>query len=332
VVGQSTVTFADVRLATARLTGLVVHTRTFGWPVLGSPAGVRLLLKAENEQRCGAFKIRGALNAMLALTPRQLRQGVVTGSSGNHGHALALAARMLGTTAVVVLPSDAPTVKRDAVLRHGGQIVAYDQFTEDRDAIVAGIAAEQDRVVISSYDSPAVIAGAATVAVEVLEDADPLDFLLVPIGGGGLAAGCAIAARTLCPTARVVGVEPVGADDTRRSLFVGRRVRIAPPTTIADGLRHRIPGRLTFALNRRLLDRVVLVSDEEIRTAMHVLLEDASLTAEPSGACAFAAGLSGRLPAARGARVGIVVSGGNVEARTVETTRRDADARQEGRG
>jgi threonine dehydratase len=312
-VTRETVHFASVQRATARLAGLAVRTRTFGSPQLDERAGVRLVLKAENEQRCGSFKLRGALNAMLALTPRQLRRGVVAGSSGNHGYAVALSAQVLGTTAVVVLPRDVPPVKRDAVLLHGGQVVTYDPSTQDRDAVVGQIAAEQTRTIISSYDDAAVIAGAATVAVELLEDAGALDILLVPVGGGGLAAGCALAVRTLCPAAHVVGVEPVGADDTRRSLAAGRRVRIALPNTIADGLRHRIPGRLTFALNRRLLDRILLVSDAEIRTAMHLLLQDERLVAEPSGACALAAVLSGRLPMAPGTRVGVVVSGGNVE-------------------
>ena len=176
------------------------------------------------------------------------------------------------------------------------------------------------------------IAGAATVAVELLQDAGPLDLLLVPVGGGGLAAGCAVAAQALCPGTRVVGVEPVGADDTRRSLAAGRRVCIAPPTTIADGLRHRTPGRLTFALNRRLLDRVVVVSDAGIRAAMRLLLDGASVTAEPSGACALAAVLSRRVPVAPGTRVAIVVSGGNVVPATKVSPRRDAEAHQGGRG
>jgi threonine dehydratase len=239
---------------------------------------------------------------------------------------------MLGTTAVVVLPHDAPTVKRDAVLHEGAQVVAYDPAAEDRDAVVAGIAAVQDRAVISSYDDPAVIGGAATVAVELLQDAGSLDLMLVPVGGGGLAAGCAVAARSLCPGTRVVGVEPVDADDTRRSLAAGRRVCIAPPTTIADGLRHRTPGRLTFAMNRRLLDRVVVVSDAGIRAAMRLLLEAASVTAEPSGACALAAVLSGVIPVAPRSRVAIVVSGGNVAPATVHLRRRDEEAHQGGRG
>jgi threonine dehydratase len=305
--------FHDVCLAAARIAEMVIRTRSFHSPSLTERTGVRLLLKAESEQRCGAFKFRGALNAMLALAPRQLRMGVVAGSSGNHGHAVALAARMLDTTAVIVLPRDVPTVKRDAVLRFGGQVVIYDPSTEERDVIVARIAAEQARVIISSYDDAAVIAGAGTVAVELLQDAGPLDVLLVPVGGGGLAAGCAVAIRTLSPATRVIGVEPAGADDTRRSLLAGRLVRIAAPTTIADGLRHRTPGRLTFALNRRLLDRVVMVSDLEIRAAMRYLFQDEGLIAEPSGACALAAVLAGRLRLAPGTRVCAVVSGGNVD-------------------
>jgi threonine dehydratase len=187
-------------------------------------------------------------------------------------------------------------------------------------------------MVISSYDDAAVIAGAGTVAVELLQDAGPLDVLLVPVGGGGLAAGCAVAARTLFPSTRVIGVEPVGADDTRRSLLAGRRVHIAAPTTIADGLRHQTPGRLTFALNGRLLDRVVLVSDGEIRTAMRFLLQDEGLVVEPSGACALAAVLAGRPRLAGGTRVGVIVSGGNLDTGSAQQLPPAGNAGQERAG
>jgi threo-3-hydroxy-L-aspartate ammonia-lyase len=306
----------DVAVAAGRLNDVVVRTRSFASASISARTGHRVVLKAENEQRSGAFKFRGAVNAMFSLTPRQRHAGVVAGSSGNHGQAVALAARLLDTTAVVVLPTDAPAAKLRAVLGFGGEVVTYDRFRSDRDAVVAEIAAKQGRIVVSSYDEDAVIVGAGTVAAEFLHDAGPVDVLFVPVGGGGLAAGCGLASHALGGITRVVGVEPVGADDTLRSLRAGRRVRIPPPTTIADGLRHQTPGRLTFPLNRRLLDRVVVVRDTEITAAMRLLRDAERLVVEPSGACALAAVLAGRPLLAPGTRVGVVISGGNVDAGT----------------
>ena len=308
------VNFDDVLSAAAHVAGFSTRTRTLVSPSLNQRTGRELFLKAEHEQRSGSFKFRGALNAMLTLTPAQLRMGVVAGSSGNHGHAVALASRLLGATAVIVLPHDAPAVKREAVLALGGRVVRYDRMHELRDEVVERIARDDGQVVIPSSDSVAVIAGAGTVAVELLEDSMPLDMLVVPVGGGGLAAGCAIAVRALSPATRVVGVEPVDGDDTRRSLAAGCRVGVAVPATIADGLRHQMPGRLTFEVNRRLLHAVVLVSDAEIVDAMTALYEAEGTAAEPSGACALAAVLSGRLAAAPRTRVGVVISGGNMDA------------------
>lgn len=303
----------DVALAAARLKDIVVRTRSFVSPAICERTGLRVMLKMENEQRSGAFKFRGAVNAMVSLSQRHRRAGVVAGSSGNHGQAVALASRLLDTTALIVLPLDVPAAKRRAVLRLGGEVVTYNRFREERDAVVARIAAETGRLVISSYDDDAVIAGAGTVAVELLHDVGPLDVLFVPVGGGGLAAGCALVGQAMGGTTRVVGVEPVGADDTMRSLRADCRVRIPPPTTIADGLRHQTPGRLTFGLNRRLLDCVVLVGDAEITAAMHLLRDAEDVVAEPSGACALAAVLAGRPLLAPGTRVGVVISGGNID-------------------
>jgi threonine dehydratase len=238
---------------------------------------------------------------------------VVAGSSGNHGHGVALAASLLGTTAVAVLPSDAPAAKHAVVRRLGATVVSYDRFTDDRDVIVDRIASEERRTAIPSADSATVMAGAGTIALELVRQCGDLDVLVVPVGGGGLAAGCAAAAVQLCRSVQVVGVEPRSGDDTLRSLAAGRRVLIEPPTTIADGLCHRTPAGLAFRLNQRLLDRVVLVSDTEIVDAMRFLFEVEGMLIEPSGACALAAVLAGRVPLPPRARVGVVVSGGNID-------------------
>ena len=302
----------DVILAAHRLGDSIIRTPSFVSFAICELTGLHVVLKAENEQRSGSFKFRGALNAMFSLTERQRHAGVIAGSSGNHGRAVALAAQLLGTTAVVVLPKDAPAVKRTAVRGLGAEVVAYDRFLEERDTVVATIAATQGRNVISSYDEKAVIAGAGTVALELLQDAGPLDVLFVPVGGGGLAAGCALANQAGGGRTRVVGVEPTSADDTMQSLRAGCRVRIPPPSTIADGLRHQTPGRLTFRLNRRLLAGIVSVRDVEIAGAMRLLRDAEGLVVEPSGACALAAVLAGRPSLARGTRVGVVISGGNL--------------------
>ncbi|MFI7673256.1 threonine/serine dehydratase [Actinophytocola sp. NPDC049390] len=300
----------DVARAAARIAGQVVRTPALRLPELDAATGAVVVLKTENHQRTGAFKIRGALNKLLTLDPGTLR-GVVAGSSGNHGRAVAALAEEFGLPAVLVLPSDAPATKVAAVLAHGARVVRYDPRAGDRDEIVADIARRDGFAVLASSDDPDVAAGHGTVALELFEQAGALDVLVVPVGGGGLAAGCATVAKARCPWIEVVGVEPAGGDDTARSLAAGRRVTVPTPDTLADGLRHRVPGRFTFAVNRRLLDRVVSVEDGEIAAAMAFLWTRGRLTAEPSGACATAAALAGRLETA-GRRVGVVVSGGNV--------------------
>jgi threonine dehydratase len=311
---EPAVDLAAVRSAAARIAGTVVATPVLGSPGLDRRVGARVLLKAECLQTSGAFKLRGAVNAMAALSAAQLRRGVVAGSSGNHARAVALAAGLLGATALAVLPSDIPAAKREAVTALGAGTLFYDRRSEDREAVVGRVVHEQGRVSIPSSDSPLVMAGAGTVALEFLTAVGELDLLVVPVGGGGLAAGCGVVAHALSPGVRVVGVEPVTGDDTRRSLAAGVPVRIPPPVTLADGLCHTTPGRLTYPINRRLLDRIVLVSDADIIDAMGFLLADLDLVVEPTGACALAAVLSGRLPVPPGSRVGVVLSGGNIAA------------------
>ncbi|CQR60067.1 pyridoxal-phosphate dependent enzyme [Streptomyces leeuwenhoekii] len=307
------VTLDDVRDAAARLKGIAHRTPVLRSRTLDALAGAEILLKCENLQRVGAFKFRGAYHAASRLTPGQLARGIAAYSSGNHAQAVALAARELGTTAVIVMPEDAPPSKRDATAGYGAEIVTYDRYTGDREAIAEALAAERGLSLIPPYDHPHVIAGQGTAALELVEETGPLDALIAPVGGGGLIAGSATAAKGLHPGTRVIGVEPEAGDDTKRSLEAGRRVAVPVPRTIADGQALPTPGELTFSLNRRLLDGIVLVRDDEIRDAMRFAFERLKIVLEPSGATPLAAlltGRAGRLPG----RVGVILSGGNIDA------------------
>jgi threo-3-hydroxy-L-aspartate ammonia-lyase len=238
---------------------------------------------------------------------------VLAYSSGNHAQAVAIAARLLGTSATIVMPEDAPAAKLEATRGYGAEIVSYDRWTDDREEIGSRLAGERGVELVRPYDDPLVMAGQGTTALELLEDVPDLDLVVVPVGGGGLIAGCATAAKALRPGIRIVGVEPEAGDDTRRSLAAGERVQVGVPRTIADGLQTAEPGELTFEVNRRLVDEVVTVSDDEILDAMAFLFDRLKIVAEPSGAVGVAALLMGRLGAAAG-KVGVVISGGNVGA------------------
>ncbi|MFD5587906.1 threo-3-hydroxy-L-aspartate ammonia-lyase [Streptomyces sp. NPDC127063] len=307
------ITLDDVRDAAERLRGVAHRTPVLRSRTLDERVGAEVFLKCENFQRVGAFKFRGAYNAASRLTPEQLRRGIAAYSSGNHAQAVALAARELGTTAVIVMPEDAPPSKRAATEGYGAEIVTYDRYTGDRAAIAEKLAAERGLTVVPPYEHPHVMAGQGTAALELLEEAGELDALVVPVGGGGLMAGSATAAAALRPGIRMIGVEPEAGDDTRRSLEAGRRVEIPVPRTIADGQALPTPGELTFSVNRRLVDAVALVSDDEIRQAMAFAFERLKIVLEPSGATPLAALLSGRAGALPG-RVGLILSGGNVDA------------------
>ena len=307
------VTLDDVRDAAARLKGVAHRTPVLRSRTLDALVGAEVHLKCENFQRVGAFKFRGAYNAASRLTPEQLARGIAAYSSGNHAQAVALAARELGTTAVIVMPEDAPRSKREATAGYGAEIVTYDRYTEDRVAVAEALAAERGLVLIPPYEHPHVMAGQGTATLELLEETGELDALLTPVGGGGLIAGSATAAKGLYPGIRVIGVEPEAGDDTKRSLEAGRRVSIPVPHTIADGQALHIPGELTFSVNRRLVDAIALVSDDEIRDAMRFAFERLKIVLEPSGATPLAAlltGRAGRLPG----RIGVILSGGNVDA------------------
>ncbi|MBL3668861.1 pyridoxal-phosphate dependent enzyme [Streptomyces sp. M2CJ-2] len=306
------VTLDDVRAAAERLEGVAHRTPVLRSRTLDALVGAEVHLKCENFQRVGAFKFRGAYNAASRLTPEQLSRGIAAYSSGNHAQAVALAARELGTTAVIVMPEDAPPSKRAATEAYGARIVTYDRYTGDRVAVAEALAAERGLAIVPPYDHPHVIAGQGTAALELLEEVGELDVLLAPVGGGGLIAGSATAVKGLYPGARVIGVEPEAGDDTKRSLEAGHRVSVPVPRTIADGQALRTPGELTFSVNRRLLDGIVLVGDDEIRDAMRFAFERLKIVLEPSGATPLAALLTGRagpLPH----RVGLILSGGNVD-------------------
>jgi threonine dehydratase len=304
----------DVEAAAGRLEGVAHRTPILRSRTLDERTGAAVFLKAENLQRGGAFKFRGAFNCISSLSPEQLEAGVAAYSSGNHAQAVALAARLLGTRATILMPSDAPSSKVDATSGYGAEIVRYDRYLDDRAHLADRLAQERGLALVPPYDDPFVMAGQGTAALELFQDVSALDLLVTPVGGGGLIAGCGTVAKALRPGIRIVGVEPESGDDTKRSLERGERVRLpAVPSTIADGLQLDVPGELTFEINRGVVDEVVLVSDADIVDAMRFLFERLKVVVEPSGAVPVAALLAGKLEAP-GARVGAILSGGNVGA------------------
>jgi threo-3-hydroxy-L-aspartate ammonia-lyase len=276
-------------------------------------AGVHALLKAECLQRTGSFKFRGAYNKIASIPAAKRAQGVLAFSSGNHAQAVALAASLLGAEATIVMPTDAPAIKLAATSQYGAEVVTYDRYAEDREQIGREIAEQRGLTLVPPFDDPVVIAGQGTAALELVDHAGELDLLLAPVSGGGLIAGCAIAVKAACPSARVIGVEPEAGDDYRRSLAAGRRIAIDVPRTVADALQVTTPGELTFSLNRELLDGIVTVSDSELVAAMRFAFERLKLVVEPGGSAGLAALLAGRVNVDDAERVGVVVSGGNVD-------------------
>ncbi|WP_320775656.1 threo-3-hydroxy-L-aspartate ammonia-lyase [Streptomyces sp. CRN 30] len=309
-----TVTPHDVREAAARLAGVAHRTPVLTSRTLDALAGAEVFVKCENFQRVGAFKFRGAYNAVARLSAARLARGVAAYSSGNHAQATALAARELGTTAVVLMPEDAPRSKREATAGYGAEIVTYDRYTQDRVALGEALAADRGLTLVPPYDHPDVIAGQGTAALELLEETGELDALVVPVGGGGLIAGSATAAKAAHPSLRVVGVEPEAGDDTKRSLESGERVTVPVPRTIADGQALPTPGAVTFPINRRLVDAIALVTDDDIVGAMRFAFERLKIVLEPSGATALAAVLRGHL-GGQPRRIGVIASGGNIDTR-----------------
>lgn len=304
--------YDDVEAAAARIAGRVHRTPVHTSRRLDAATGAQVFCKCENLQRAGAFKVRGAFNALLALDGQQRRAGVVAYSSGNHAQAVALAARELGVPATIVMPHDAPAIKVAATRGYGAQVVGYDRYTQDREAIGADLAARHGLSLIPPYDHRDIIAGQGTAAMELLTDVPDLDVLLVPLGGGGLLAGTTLAAGRLAPQASVYGVEPATGDDGRRSLVAGRIVHITTPSTIADGAQTQHLGTLTFPVIAAGAAGVLTATDTELRQAMAVLAGMLKLVVEPTAALGVAALLrESELVTDR--RVGVILTGGNVD-------------------
>lgn len=279
--------------------------------MLDEMLGARVVLKAEGFQRMGAFKFRGAYNAISQLTSEERGRGVVTSSSGNHAQAVALSASLLGARATILMPADAPASKRAATEGYGATVIEYDRYRDDREELLAELAAELGASIVHPYDDPRVIAGAATCALELAQDAEPLATVVVPVGGGGLLSGSAISLRSLSPATRIIGIEPEASPDMQRSLHAGKRIKVPISASIADGQLLETPGEITFGVISSLVDEIVTVSDAEIIAAMRLLFERAKLVVEPSGASAFAAVLAGRV---QDESIGVVLSGANVSA------------------
>ena len=312
--------FADVEAAAGRLAGIVRRTPLLAATPLDEALGGRILLKVESLQRTGSFKFRGAYNRLVQLDPGQRRAGVVAFSSGNHAQGVAAAAKMLGISATIVMPADAPAVKLENTRALGAEVVLYDRFTGDREVLARKLVAERGATLVPAYDDPHVVAGQGTVGLELMQQAAELGFtpdqVLVPTSGGGLTGGTAIAVRALSPATAIYGVEPEAFDDTRRSLAAGALLKNPPEArSICDALQSSPPGTLTFAINRELLSGILTVSDPEVQAAMARAFRDLRLVVEPGGAVALAAALAGRVPLA-GRTTGIVLSGGNVDVET----------------
>ena len=310
-------TYDEVAAAHERIGPAAKRTPVLTSSTIDALTGAKVHFKCENLQRMGAFKIRGAYNALSQLSPAQKKQGVVAFSSGNHAQAVALSGRLLGIPATIVMPTDAPRVKLEATRGYGAEIVAYDAHNDDRQKIAERLAAERGLTLVPPFDHPHIAAGQGTAAKELLEDSGPLDLLLVPCGGGGLLSGCAVAAKRLSPSCRVIGVEPAAGDDGARSFRSKRLETIKTPVTIADGARTASLGpQVTFPTILRHVDGFLTVSDEELLKWMFFLWERMKIVVEPTGALAAAALLEGKVEA-RGKRVGVVISGGNADVRAL---------------
>ena len=305
------VTFEDVAAAHERIRPAIKRTPVLTSSTIDALTGARVFFKCENLQRMGAFKIRGAFNALAQLKKPERERGVIAFSSGNHAQAVALAGKILGIATTIVMPADAPRVKLDATRGYGGEVITY-QADEDREEKTKRISRERGLTLIPPFDHPHIVAGQGTAAKELIEDAGPLDALLVPCGGGGLLTGCAIAARHLAPACRVIGVEPAAGDDATRSFREMKLVKIEVPDTIADGARTTSLGEVTFPLLMRYVDDMLTVTDEELLRSMFFLWERMKMVVEPTGALAASALLEKKI-SLKNLKVGIVLSGGNVD-------------------
>jgi threonine dehydratase len=305
-------TYDDVTAAAARLQGQAHRTPVMRSRTVDQDLGAQVFFKCENLQRMGAFKFRGAFNALSRFSAQQRRAGVVTFSSGNHAQAIALSARLLEMPATIVMPHDAPASKRAATEGYGGRIVAYDRYQDDREQIGRDLARQHGLTLVPPYDHADVIAGQGTAAKELLEETGPLDCLFVPLGGGGLLAGTALSVRALAPQCKLYGVEPEAGNDGQQSLRRGERVHIATPQTLADGAQTQQLGERNFQIIRRDVDDVFTASDAQLVEAMRFFAERMKLVVEPTGCLGFAAACAMK-PLLRGLRVGVLISGGNVD-------------------
>lgn len=304
--------YSDVEQAAARIAGAAHRTPVLTSSTANARLGAELFFKCENYQRMGAFKFRGAYNAIARFSDAQRAAGVLTFSSGNHAQAIALSARLAGIRATIIMPSDAPALKVQATKEYGGEVIFYDRYTENREEIANRLAEERGMTLIPPYDHPDVICGQGTAAKELFEDVGPLDVLLVPLGGGGLLAGSALAASGLAPDCKVIGVEPEAGNDGQQSLAKGEIVHIGVPKTIADGAMVTHVGEHNFEVIKRRVDAIVTVSDAQLVETMKFFAERMKMVVEPTGCLGAAAALCGVVPVA-GKRVGIVISGGNVD-------------------
>ncbi|MEO8145267.1 MAG: threo-3-hydroxy-L-aspartate ammonia-lyase [Betaproteobacteria bacterium] len=310
------VTFDDVARAHERIRAHAHRTPVLTSDTIDAHTGATVHFKCENLQRMGAFKFRGAYNALSQLSQEQKTRGVVAFSSGNHAQAVALSGKLLGVPATIIMPTDAPQVKLVATRGYGAEVITYDASNEDRQKIAEKLAAERGLAVIPPFDHPHILAGQGTAAKELIEDAGPLDLLLVPCGGGGLLSGCAIAAKHLSPNCLVIGVEPAAGDDGQRAFRAGKLVTIGLPDTIADGARTMSLGKITFALIQKHVDDMLTVTDAELLKSMFFLWERMKIVVEPTGALAATALLEKKLDV-KGKRVGVVLSGGNVDVKAM---------------
>lgn len=312
------VTIGDIEAAALRLAGIAVETPLIESPALNERAGLRVLIKPETLQRVGAFKFRGAYNRLVQLTPEERHRGVVAYSSGNHAQGVALAAKLLGVPAVIVMPSDAPAVKAAATKAYGAEIRFYDRLTESREGIAAEIARERGCVTVPAFDDPHIIAGQGTAGLELMRQAEARgarpDVVVTPMSGGGLMAGVSTAVKALSPNTALVGVEPEGFDDTLQSMQAGRRIAIKPTgRSICDALETPCPGEITFAINYQTVADVAVVTQAEVTEAMRYAFSTLKLVVEPGGCTPLAALLAGKVKTFGGSTVALVLSGGNVD-------------------
>jgi len=302
----------DVRAAARRLNGIAHRTPVLTSATLDARAGGRIFLKCENFQRMGAFKFRGAYNRLVQLDEAQRRGGVVAFSSGNHAQGVALAAKLLGIPAAIIMPEDAPKSKIAATEGYGAEVILYDRYRSHREEIAQGLCDERGAIMVPPFNDREIIAGAGTAALELLEEVPDLDNVLTPVGGGGLLSGSCLAAHGTNPAIAMYGVEPEAGNDAQQSLQKGEIVHIGVPRTIADGLQTQAPGSITFPIMREHVREIVTVADDELKDALRFAFERMKLVMEPSGAASLAAVLSGKIPVS-GKRTGIVISGGNVD-------------------